>query len=75
MFDAVIHKNVKLAESPSHGKPISAYDRNSRGCKDYVALAREVAAQESAGSAGGTGNVGRPMSGRRVQSGEVDEDA
>ncbi len=50
MFDAVIHKNVKLAESPSHGKPISAYDRNSRGCKDYVALAREVAAQEDANS-------------------------
>jgi chromosome partitioning protein len=46
MFDAVIHKNVKLAESPSHGKPISTYDRGSRGCKDYVALAREVAAQE-----------------------------
>jgi chromosome partitioning protein len=46
MFKAVIHKNVKLAESPSHGKPISAYDRNSRGCKDYAALAREVAAQE-----------------------------
>jgi len=42
MFAAVIRKNVKLAESPSHGKPISGYDRNSRGCKDYMALAREV---------------------------------
>jgi len=47
MFHAVIHKNVKLAESPSHGKPISGYDRNSRGCKDYMALAREVIEQET----------------------------
>ena len=46
LFACVIHKNVKLAESPSHGKPISTYDRNSRGCKDYMALAREVIAQE-----------------------------
>jgi chromosome partitioning protein len=45
MFKSVIRKNVKLAESPSHGKPISGYDRNSRGCKDYMALAREVDAQ------------------------------
>ena len=45
MFSAVIRKNVKLAESPSHGKPISGYDRNSRGCKDYMALAKEVDAQ------------------------------
>ena len=42
LFKSVIHKNIKLAESPSHGKPISAYDRTSRGHKDYMALAREV---------------------------------
>lgn len=42
LFKSVIHKNIKLAESPSHGKPISAYDRSSRGHKDYMALAREV---------------------------------
>lgn len=46
LFNSVIRKNVKLAESPSHGKPISAYDRHSRGCRDYAALAREVIAQE-----------------------------
>ena len=45
MFKSVIHKNVKLAESPSHGKAITGYDRNSRGCKDYMALAREVDVQ------------------------------
>lgn len=46
LFRSVIHKNVKLAEAPSHGKPIHAYDRGSRGSKDYMALAREVLAQE-----------------------------
>ena len=46
LFETVIHKNVKLAEAPSYGKPINIYGRNSRGCKDYTALAREVVAQE-----------------------------
>jgi chromosome partitioning protein len=46
LFKSVIHKNVKLAESPSHGVPISIYDRSSRGHKDYRALAREVLEQE-----------------------------
>ena len=48
LFKSLIRKNVKLAESPSHGKPINIYDRKSRGYKDYVALAKEVLAQEEA---------------------------
>ena len=47
LFAVVIRKNVKLAESPSHGKPISIYDRHSRGYKDYRALAKEVIEQEA----------------------------
>ncbi len=47
LYKSMIRKNIKLAESPSHGKPISSYDRNSLGCKDYMALAREVIAQEA----------------------------
>ncbi len=46
LFASVIHKNVKLAEAPSYGKPICLYDRSSRGHKDYTRLAREVIAQE-----------------------------
>jgi len=46
LFKSNIRKNVKLAESPSHGKPISTYDRKSRGCRDYMSLAKEVIAQE-----------------------------
>jgi len=46
VFETVIRKNVRLAESPSHGKPIISYDSNSHGSEDYMALAREVIAQE-----------------------------
>jgi len=47
VFDTIIRKNVKLAESPSHGKPIIHYSRGARGSRDYMSLAREVIAQES----------------------------
>jgi len=46
VFDTVIRKNVRLAESPSHGKPITIYDSASRGSEDYTALAHEVIAME-----------------------------
>lgn len=42
LFDTVIPRNVRLAEAPSHGKPISSYDKWSRGAKAYKALSREV---------------------------------
>jgi hypothetical protein len=67
MFTSVIHKNVKLAESPSHGKPISGYDRNSRGCKDYMALAREVIEHEAGGQRAGAENVGQPTATENVE--------
>ena len=44
VFDTVIPRNVRLAEAPSHGLPVLAYDRGSRGAAAYVALAREVLA-------------------------------
>jgi len=42
IFRSIIPRNVKLAEAPSHGKPIMHYDRKSRGAKAYEKLAREV---------------------------------
>ena len=39
----VIPRNVKLAESPSFGKPIMLYDTNSSGTKAYTNLARAIA--------------------------------
>ncbi len=41
VYATVIPRNVRLSEAPSHGKPISAYDRASRGAESYVALAEE----------------------------------
>jgi chromosome partitioning protein len=42
VFKTVIPRNVKLSESPSHGKPILLYDVASKGCQSYLQLAREV---------------------------------
>jgi chromosome partitioning protein len=47
VFDTVIPRNVRLAEAPSHGLPISSYDKWSKGARAYKALAREVAARLS----------------------------
>ncbi len=43
IFDTVIPRNVRLAEAPSFGKPISHYDKWSKGARSYKALAGEVA--------------------------------
>jgi chromosome partitioning protein len=42
VYETVIPRNVRLSESPSHGKPILLYDIESRGCQSYLALAREL---------------------------------
>jgi chromosome partitioning protein len=42
IFESVIPRNVRLAEAPSHGKPIHFYDIHSRGAEAYMSLAKEV---------------------------------
>jgi chromosome partitioning protein len=42
VFDAVIPRNVRLAEAPSFGKPIILYDVASAGAQAYVSVAREL---------------------------------
>ncbi|HEY0720333.1 MAG TPA: ParA family protein [Gammaproteobacteria bacterium] len=42
VYRTVIPRNVRLAESPSHGLPALAYDRTSRGAVAYLALAGEI---------------------------------
>ncbi len=42
VFESVIPRNVRLAEAPSHGKPIHFYDIHSRGAEAYINLAKEV---------------------------------
>ncbi|MCL2095130.1 ParA family protein [Candidatus Saccharibacteria bacterium] len=45
VFDTYIPRNVRLAEAPSHGVPIGAYDRFSKGARAYKRLADEVIAR------------------------------
>ena len=42
LFQTIIPRNVRLAEAPSHGKPITLYDRRSPGADAYRRLAVEV---------------------------------
>jgi len=45
VYDTIIPRLVRLSEAPSHGKPILAYDPNSRGTLAYLNLAKEVIAR------------------------------
>ncbi|HEV8134290.1 MAG TPA: AAA family ATPase [Pyrinomonadaceae bacterium] len=60
VFQTVIPRNVRLAEAPSYGKPIIAYDPHSKGAEAYSQLAREIIsreiAYESKGAGQGTGS-------------------
>ena len=42
VFSSVIPRNIRLAEAPSHGIPVTVYDRASRGAKAYKAMAEEI---------------------------------
>jgi chromosome partitioning protein len=47
VFDTVIPRSVRLAEAPSHGKPILTYDVRSRGAESYIRLAKEILEHEA----------------------------
>ncbi|MDR1289335.1 MAG: ParA family protein [Holosporales bacterium] len=49
VFDSVIPRNVKIAEAPSHGKPVLLHDVKSIGSMAYMTLAREFLAKERSG--------------------------
>ena len=42
VYATVIPRNVRLAEAPSHGLPVTVYDRSSRGAHAYRAMAEEI---------------------------------
>lgn len=46
VFETVVPRNVRLAEAPSHGKPVIYYDISSRGATAYLELAREMICRE-----------------------------
>ena len=45
LFQTVIPRNIRLAEAPSHGKPVALYDARSRGAEAYFELAGEFLAR------------------------------
>lgn len=49
VFATTIPRNVRLAEAPSHGKPVLLYDPKSRGAESYLQLAKEVIAKHMPG--------------------------
>lgn len=51
VFETVVPRNIRLAEAPSFGKPIVLYDVQSIGAQAYMAVANELIARESAGTA------------------------
>jgi chromosome partitioning protein len=63
VFEAVIPRNVRLAEAPSHGMPVIFYDIHSRGAESYIQLAKEVIANDQ--KRAGTG-IERPDPGAGV---------
>ena len=48
VFASVIPRNVRLAEAPSHGLPVIAYDKSSRGAAAYLGVAEEILRREGA---------------------------
>jgi chromosome partitioning protein len=42
VFEAIIPRNVRLSEAPSHGIPVLLYDAGSKGAQGYLSLAREL---------------------------------
>ena len=49
VFASVVPRNVRLSEAPSHGKPITAYDRMCRGAEAYLSLADEILSKNGKG--------------------------
>jgi chromosome partitioning protein len=44
VFHTIIHRNSKISEAPSYGKPVIAFDIDSKGSVNYLDLAQEVVA-------------------------------
>ncbi len=42
VYETIIPRNVRLAEAPSYGKPVIAFDKSSKGAQAYIELANEI---------------------------------
>ncbi len=46
VFDTIIHRNARISEAPSVGKPVILYDGQSKGAVNYLNLAKEILRKE-----------------------------
>jgi chromosome partitioning protein len=42
VFESIVHRNIRLSEAPSFGKPVILYDAESKGTLNYLNLAKEI---------------------------------
>jgi hypothetical protein len=56
VYRTIIPRNVRLAEAPSYGKPVIAFDRSSKGAQAYLLLAQEMLDRRAGKAAGATGD-------------------
>ena len=47
VFETIIHRNTRIGEAPSVGKPVILFDASSKGAQDYLNLAREIMIKRS----------------------------
>ncbi|MGD1007287.1 MAG: AAA family ATPase [Ignavibacteriaceae bacterium] len=47
VYKTIIHRNVRISEAPSYGKPVILYDALSTGSQNYIALASELLERNS----------------------------
>jgi chromosome partitioning protein len=77
LFATSIPRNVRLAEAPSHGKPVLLYDERSRGAESYLSLAKEIIAkhmpdfQAFAAAAGADTSADQPSEGNENEEKQV----
>lgn len=57
VFETMIPRNVRLAEAPSYGKPITLYDGHSKGAEAYFQLGKEIIAHGTKGIGTGAGGT------------------
>jgi len=65
LYQTVIPRNVRLAEAPSHGKPVALYDPRSRGTEAYFELAGEFLARNHIESPRGAERRAEPVQPRK----------
>jgi chromosome partitioning protein len=57
VLETVIPRNVRLAEAPSYGKPITLYDPHSKGAESYFQLGKEIIAHDTQTFGSGIGSA------------------